>query len=306
MATLKTRPSLTDAISKFPNGLVLIENEEANPAEVVRSSSSTVISQDVLFLAQREAKRLREKKSAPISPAIKIISPRPVTAPPRKPERKILQPSGTQTLKVKSLYSLKNSPSKIETFAPEFDLTEQLQHLREEMESLCPALIEEMPSEVADLDTAFDDESKRWFARELYSLKLECQKVKRLGNAGIEKQVTQLIKLHRTTLRLIEVAASRPILRILNPHIYSDLGGLVRQLVKLSDFLDLPAWDAELLLTALEEAILFPSRKSSNQKLANPGDIAGLLKVGLENLQHQITFWTSYFKPCIAKENCTA
>ena len=29
-----------------------------------------------------------------------------------------------------------------------------------------------MPQEVADLDTAFDDESKRWFARELYSLKL--------------------------------------------------------------------------------------------------------------------------------------
>ena len=33
-----------------------------------------------------------------------------------------------------------------------------------------------MSQEVADLDTAFDDESKRWFARELYSLKLECEK----------------------------------------------------------------------------------------------------------------------------------
>ena len=261
----------------------------------------------MLFLAQREAKRLREKKSAPISPAIKIISPRPATAPARKAEKKVPQPSGTQTLKVKSLYALKNSPSKIETFAPEFDLTEQLQHLREEMESLCPALIEEMPSEVADLDTAFDDESKRWFARELYSLKLECQKVKRLGNAGMEKQVTQLIKLHRTTLRLIEVAASRPILRILNPHIYSDLGGLVRQLVKLSDFLDLPAWDAELLLTALEEAILFPSRKSSNQKLANPGDIAGLLKVGLQPcsfLKVDITANTSKMESSVFKKIC--
>ena len=49
-------------------------------------------------------------------------------------------------------------------------------------------------------------------------------------------------------------------------------------MVKLADFLELPAWDAVPLLTALEEAILFPSRKSSNQKLANPGDIAGLLK----------------------------
>ena len=36
MATLKPRPSLTDAISKFPNGLVLIENEEERPVEVVR------------------------------------------------------------------------------------------------------------------------------------------------------------------------------------------------------------------------------------------------------------------------------
>ena len=52
----------------------------------------------------------------------------------------------------------------------------------------------------------------------------------------------------------------------------------VRELVKLSDYLELPVWDAAPLLTALEEAILFPSRKSSNQKLANPGDIAGLLK----------------------------
>ena len=49
-------------------------------------------------------------------------------------------------------------------------------------------------------------------------------------------------------------------------------------MVKLSDYLELPVWDAAPLLTALEEAILFPSRKSSNQKLANPGDIAGLLK----------------------------
>ena len=53
----------------------------------------------------------------------------------------------------------------------------------------------------------------------------ECSKVRRIAGDA-DRKVTQVIKLHRTTLRLIEVAASRPILRILNPHIYSDLGGL--------------------------------------------------------------------------------
>ena len=74
------------------------------------------------------------------------------------------------------------------------------------------------------------------------------------------------------------MAASRPILRVLNPHIYSDLAGLVQELVNLAEYFQLPEWDASVLLAALQEAILFPTRKSSSNKLANPVDIAGLLK----------------------------
>jgi len=60
--------------------------------------------------------------------------------------------------------------------ATNYDLSEQLQRLRDEINGLSPQLVEEVPSEIEDVDTAFDDESKRWFARELYSLKLECEK----------------------------------------------------------------------------------------------------------------------------------
>ena len=55
-------------------------------------------------------------------------------------------------------------------------MSEQLQRLRDEINGLSSQLVEEVPSEIEDVDTAFDDESKRWFARELYSLKLECEK----------------------------------------------------------------------------------------------------------------------------------
>ena len=51
-----------------------------------------------------------------------------------------------------------------------------MQRLRDEINGLSAQLVEEVPSEMEDVDTAFDDESKRWFARELYSLKLECEK----------------------------------------------------------------------------------------------------------------------------------
>lgn len=82
---------------------------------------------------------------------------------------------------------------------------------------------------------------------------------------------TKLLKLHRTTLRVIQVAASRPILRILNPHIYSDLGGLIRELSNISnDITSLPKWDSDIILEALDQAILFPSRKNSKKSLINP------------------------------------
>ena len=39
----------------------------------------------------------------------------------------------------------------------------------------------------------------------------------------------------------------------------------------------MPAWDPIVILTALEEAILFPSRKNSKQNLVHPKHIAQLI-----------------------------
>ena len=69
-------------------------------------------------------------------------------------------------------------------------MSEQLQRLRDEINGLSPQLVEEVPSEIEDVDTAFDDESKRWFARELYSLKLECEKGKLSGyHVSMDRQL---------------------------------------------------------------------------------------------------------------------
>ena len=39
----------------------------------------------------------------------------------------------------------------------------------------------------------------------------------------------------------------------------------------------MPAWDPTIILTALEEAVLFPSRKNSKQNLVHPKHIAQLM-----------------------------
>ena len=107
------KSTLTEAVSNFPNGLILIENEINQPVnEMGRSNGSSVISQDVLFLAQREAKRIREsqksqKPEKPPIPAIQILSPRagpqtrPMTAPANQRALKAPKPRAqSATLKV--------------------------------------------------------------------------------------------------------------------------------------------------------------------------------------------------------------
>lgn len=166
-------------------------------------------------------------------------------------------------------------------------------------------LAEDVPSDLEDVDTEFDDESNRlvqsflflklndlhfrWFAREFYAVKHECTLIKKMRD--INRQRVGVVKLHRTgkshlclrngecnlylALRLVQVAASRPILRVLNPHIYGQLGDLVRDLVDLSDRLDLPLWDPEPILNALERAVYFPPRKSQSRRGSiAPSDIA--------------------------------
>ena len=55
--------------------------------------------------------------------------------------------------------------------------------------------------------------------------------------------------------RVLQVAASRPMLRILQPKIYTKLGELIRDLVAVSDSNDLPWWDTDPILSALEIAL---------------------------------------------------
>ena len=55
--------------------------------------------------------------------------------------------------------------------------------------------------------------------------------------------------------RVLQVAASRPMLRILQPKIYTHLGSLIRDLVAVSDSNDLPWWDTDPILSALETAL---------------------------------------------------
>ena len=115
------KSTLTEAVSNFPNGLILIENEINQPVnEMGRSNGSSVISQDVLFLAQREAKRIREsqksqKPEKPPIPAIQILSPRagpqtrPMTAPANQRALKAPKPRAqSATLKV-SGHFIRNS-----------------------------------------------------------------------------------------------------------------------------------------------------------------------------------------------------
>merc|ERR1712168_262915 len=285
------KSSFTEAVSHFPNGLILIDKpNEQNGTSLVNVSSNSVVDDDVIFLAKREARRMRAAQkyqeqykpadtptARPIRPSTAKPSATINNSPKRGARPRTAHPSRGDNLTIKSIYSVHNSPSKVDSRATNYDLSEQLQRLRDEINRLSPQLVEEVPSEIEDVDTAFDGESKRWFARELYSLKLECEKAKRMKKDSSNKQ-TQLLKLHRTTLRVIQVAASRPILRILNPHIYSDLGGLIRELSNISnDITTLPKWDSDSILEALDQAILFPSRKNSKKSLINPQDFAGLL-----------------------------
>ena len=69
------------------------------------------------------------------------------------------------------------------------------------------------------------------------------------------KQILQIVKLNRTVYRVPQVADSRPVLRIFQPKIYTQLGSLVRDLVAVSDLDDTPWWDTDPILSALETAL---------------------------------------------------
>ena len=69
------------------------------------------------------------------------------------------------------------------------------------------------------------------------------------------KQILHIVKLNRTMYRVLQVAASRIVLRILQPKVYTQLGSLVRDLVAVSDLDDSPWWDTDPILSTLETAL---------------------------------------------------
>ena len=57
-------------------------------------------------------------------------------------------------------------------------------------------LAEPVPSDLEDVDTEFDDESNRWFAREFYAVRHECSLIKKMRDHN--RQRVGVVKLHRT------------------------------------------------------------------------------------------------------------
>ena len=84
-------------------------------------------------------------------------------------------------------------------------------------------------------------------------MRLDIESIDRIQSKT--KKLVHIVKLHRTIHRVLQVAASRPMLRILQPKIYKDLGSLIRDLVAASDANDLPWWDTDGILSALEIAL---------------------------------------------------
>jgi len=284
-------------------GMVLIEKDVARGEDGTRNGraerdtlNTSIMSDDILRFAKREAARIREmRKQAPfpaghstskLVPPVQIIEPPtqsrqsvPSRFPPRAKSSTSAAKSST-SIRAKSLSSsvgIKRSSLSVRSeTSVTTKLSSQLLHIRHEIEGMAERLAEDVPSDLEDVDTEFDDESNRWFAREFYAVKHECNLIKKMRDVG--RQRVGVVKLHRTALRLVQVAASRPILRVLNPHIYGQLGDLVRDLVDLSDALELPLWDPEPILDALERAVYFPPRRSHSRRASiAPSDIASVI-----------------------------
>jgi len=284
-------------------GMVLIEKDVSrgedgrqNGTTERETLNTSIMSDDILRFAKREAARIREmRKQAPfpaghssskLVPPVQIIEPYPQSRqsvpsrfPPRVKSSTSTAKSST-SMRAKSVSSgvgVKRSSLSVRSeTSVATKLSSQLLHIRHEIEGMAERLAEDVPSDLEDVDTEFDDESNRWFAREFYAVKHECNLIKKMRDVG--RQRVGVVKLHRTALRLVQVAASRPILRVLNPHIYGQLGDLVRDLVDLSDALELPLWDPEPILDALERAVYFPPRRSHSRRASiAPSDIASVI-----------------------------
>lgn len=268
---------LPHAVGKSSSGLVLIEKPDVSPSVLQQRSNSSLISEEILRLAKIEATRMRHEAASAHAKGrsyrTDVLATQMQKSEPSFTRRSNPIVSETRPKVSKSATSVRSGRSGPSEVAQ----VDQLEHLRNEIESMASQLADEVPSDLEDVDKDFDDESNRWFAREFYAVKHESTLIKRMRDT--KKQRNGVVKLHRTALRLMQVAVNRPILRVLNPHIYAQLGDLVRELVEFSNKLDLPLWDPHSILDALEQAVYFPPRKQSNRRGSiNPSDMAELLK----------------------------
>jgi len=233
---------LADVVSLFPNGFDLISTQLPH----VKPPKTKYV---------RRPNRLQSARHE---------LPDPVKTKPRRAQSAIVIPKSKPKPRVaRSLDKVQrtNSIECIET---------QLNSIRTQIDKLEEKFTEPIPESIvaAGDDVTFNNsDSKRWFARESYSLRLDIDSIGRIQPKT--NRLVHIVKLHRTIHRVLQVAASRPMLRILQPKIHKDLGSLIRDLVAASDANDLPWWDTDAILSALEIALEDVPPVKQHAKLMN-------------------------------------
>merc|ERR1712128_53256 len=213
---------LADVVSLFPNGFDLISTQLPH----VKPPKTKYV---------RRPNRLQSARHE---------LPDPVKTKPRRSQSAIVIPKSKPKPRVaRSLDKVQrtNSIECIET---------QLSSIRTQIDKLEEKFTEPIPESfvAAGDDVTFNNsDSKRWFARESYSLRLDIDSIGRI---------------QPKTNRLVHIVK-------LQPKIHKDLGSLIRDLVAASDANDLPWWDTDAILSALEIALEDVPPVKQHAKLMN-------------------------------------
>merc|ERR1711892_339181 len=200
---------LADVVSLFPNGFDLISTQLPH----VKPPKTKYV---------RRPNRLQSARHE---------LPDQVKTKPRRAQSAIVIPKSKPKPRVaRSLDKVQrtNSIECIET---------QLNSIRTQIDKLEEKFTEPIPESIvaAGDDVTFNNsDSKRWFARESYSLRLDIDSIGRI-----------------------------------QPTIHKDLGSLIRDLVAASDANDLPCWDTDAILSALEIALEDVPPVKQHAKLMN-------------------------------------
>jgi len=277
------RSSFAEVLSQYPEGITLIENEVKK--KMPNWISSVSPADNIRNFAQAEFRRLqsarpsnqtgrgqkptmvkkepvdhdrprmigRSKSAKPI-----LYSSEEITLSKKNHSSPAIIPLSQNQVRFSNTQRVHPIPKRTKSNKrPKRDIQEihiQLQRIRKDIDDLSSKLTAEIPEGITCHGLSyFDDDSKRWFARELYSLRLECAKVYEIENR--KAQLLTIVKIYRTAYRVLQVAASRPVLRIIHPYIYSELGHQIHEIQRLGDQFKMPFWDTDRVLTALETAL---------------------------------------------------